>query len=105
MHVWLVAVTILLLENAPGRLSGQVLDPAGAPVVATVHSDRADGAVLATSDTRGRFSIESIPASTALIVVAPGFAPLTLSPADIEAGTARVVLQPATIAEQVTVTA
>jgi outer membrane receptor protein involved in Fe transport len=108
MYVLLLAAAILLQDAAPRRVSGQVLDPAGAPVVATVHRDRADGATVATSDARGRFSIELPPASTVptrLVIVAPGFAPETVSLSGNETGDLRILLQAAMLAEQVTVTA
>jgi outer membrane receptor protein involved in Fe transport len=108
MYVLLIAATILLQDPAPRRVSGQVLDPLGAPVVATVHRDRADGAVVATSDARGRFSIELPAASTGaarFVFVASGYAPELVELSASATNELRVLLHAATMAEQVTVTA
>ena len=87
-----------------------MLDAAGAPVVAEVHQGSPAGPVVATTDARGAFSIDAASVSTGLVVVAPGFAPatITVSPKGSNGGPSsalRVVLEPASIAEQVTVTA
>jgi outer membrane receptor protein involved in Fe transport len=109
MYVLMLAVAMLLQDAAPRRVSGRVLDPAGAPVIAVVHRDRADGPIVATSDARGRFSIELPPASTApavFVFVAPGFAPESVSLAATSTSVETdVLLHAATLAEQVTVTA
>ena len=108
MYVLMLAAAICCRSRTAAGERAASLDPAGAPVAAAVHRDRADGPIVATSDARGRFSIELPPASTApaVFVVAPGFAPESVSArGDVERGEPRVVLQPATLAEQVTVTA
>lgn len=103
---WLMAMAIVLLgSDGPPRLEGVVLDPAGAPVVASVRAERPDGTLLTTSDERGRFSIEQPASSTTLVVVAAGFAPGTIRVDQAPGVPLRVVLQPATLLEQVTVTA
>jgi outer membrane receptor for ferrienterochelin and colicin len=99
--------------QAAAPVTGFVLDAAGAPVVAEVHQGSPTGPVVATTDARGAFSIDAASVSTSLVVVAPGFAPatVTVSPNGRNASSAgrsaalRVVLEPASIAEQVTVTA
>lgn len=99
---------------AVGVIRGVVLDVAGAPVVADIHRDDEKGPVAATSDAGGRFAIDAAARDHAqrFVIVAPGFASASIeaSASAGAAGTAgapplRVVLQPARVSEQVTVTA
>jgi outer membrane receptor for ferrienterochelin and colicin len=103
----LMTATAAAQDSTP--LTGFVLDAAGAPVVAAVHQGSPAGPVVATTDARGAFSIDAASVSTGLVIVAPGFAPATINVNSKGAGAAssafRVVLEPASIAEQVTVTA
>jgi outer membrane receptor protein involved in Fe transport len=99
-------------------IRGVVLDAAGAPVVAEIHRDNASGPVVATSDAGGRFTIpaDAGPAPR-LFVTASGFATATMPTPSASASTSantngtaappvlRIVLQPAGVAERVTVTA
>jgi outer membrane receptor protein involved in Fe transport len=108
--------------SATASIRGVVLDAAGAPVVAQIHRDDATGPVVATSDAGGRFAIAAqMAAASRLIVTAPGFAPATIarpsasaaanasgstSPAAAAAASPlTIILQPAGVAERVTVTA
>lgn len=96
--------------QAAAPVTGFVLDAAGAPVVAVVHQGSPTGPVVATTDARGAFSIDAASVSTNLVVVAPGFAPATINVSSNgssagRSGAVKVVLEPASIAEQVTVTA
>ena len=101
----LMLCVLLALVQGPDRLDVQVVDASGAPVVATVHEGGADGPVAARTDARGRFSVERERATVALTIVAPGFSPVTI-PASADAVLPyRIVLQPASLSEQVTVTA
>jgi outer membrane cobalamin receptor len=110
---------------------GVVLDTSGAPLVADIHENGADGPVAARTDGRGRFAIPRSASAPRLTVTAPGFASyaIELSAASASASTStaasagavsgsasapgagtgtgalRIVLQPASLAEQVTVTA
>jgi iron complex outermembrane recepter protein len=93
-------------------VTGFVIDAAGAPVVAEVHQGSPTGPVVAKTDARGAFSIDPASVSTSLVIVAPGFAPVTIkvpvnghTTANGKSPAIRVVLEPASIAEQVTVTA
>jgi outer membrane receptor protein involved in Fe transport len=101
----LLLALLLGLEEPFPALSGVVVDTSGAPVQASIHEQSPDGRLVAVTDPRGRFSIERV--STALVVLAPGFAPAKLPLAGHSAPRAEltVVLQPASIAERVTVTA
>ena len=93
-------------QVAEGRVTGVVVDASGAPVAATLRSGDETGPVAGRADDRGRFSIERADASTNLVVMAPGFAPVRVPVARTRGAEAlRIVLQPATLAEQVTVTA
>ncbi len=65
--------------QAAAPVTGFVLDAAGAPVVAEVHQGSPTGPVVATTDARGAFSIDAASVSTSLVVVAPGFAPATIT--------------------------
>jgi outer membrane receptor protein involved in Fe transport len=108
--VLLAAMVMVVAAQSSAPLTGFVLDAAGAPVVAKVHQGSPAGPVVATTDARGAFSIDAASVSTNLVVVAPGFAPATITvPAKGSNGgqsaAVRVVLEPASIAEQVTVTA
>jgi outer membrane receptor protein involved in Fe transport len=111
LHTVLLATMVMVAagqDSAP--ITGFVLDAAGAPVVAAVHQGSPAGPVVATTDARGAFSIDAASVSTGLVVVAPGFAPatITVSAKSSNGGRSsalRVVLEPASIAEQVTVTA
>jgi outer membrane cobalamin receptor len=96
----------LIAAAAPVRVAGRVTDPTGAPVSAAIHTDSAEGPVVARSDDRGAFAVEvdPIPAD-GLVVVAPGFAAERLSAATLGRGSVTVVLRPAALAEHVTVTA
>ncbi len=86
------------------RVTGTVTDASGAPIVALVREGSASGPIVGRTDDRGRFSIERSRPSIDLFVVAAGFAP-TRVPADAAGATRTIVLHPASIAEQVTVTA
>ena len=104
MTVLMLCVLFALVQG-PDRLDVQVVDASGAPVVASVHEGGADGPVTARTDARGRFSVERERATVALTIVAPGFSPVTI-PASADAVLPyRIVLQPASLSEQVTVTA
>jgi outer membrane receptor protein involved in Fe transport len=107
--VILVAVACLLAatpreaqaQSAP--LRGLVVDAAGVPVVADIHRDDATGPIVATSDAGGRFTIPAdagLTSTSHLTVTANGYAQAVTTPA----AQMHVVLQPAGIAEQVTVT-
>jgi outer membrane receptor protein involved in Fe transport len=104
--IFLVACVLATVLDPLPTLTGRVVDSSGAPVTAAVHEGGEDGPVAATTDERGRFSIERPLTSTRVTIVAPGFAPVTIP---IEPGTrapdVQVTVQPATLAEQVTVTA
>lgn len=108
LTVLLTAAVIIGAED-PARVTGLVLDAAGAPVLAEVHEGRADGAVLATTNPKGQFSIEAARLSNAkqLVIVAPGFAPAVIDLGAYASPSSglKIVLDPASIAEQVTVTA
>jgi outer membrane receptor protein involved in Fe transport len=115
-HTVLLAAMVMVAA-APAQagqgaapVTGFVIDAAGAPVAAEVHEGSPTGPVVATTDARGAFSIDAASVSTGLVVVAPGFAPATINAGSNGAGNGRrpvlrVVLEPASIAEQVTVTA
>jgi TonB-dependent Receptor Plug Domain len=97
--------------SSTAAIHGVVLDAAGAPVVAEIRRDDATGPVIATSDAGGRFAIPADAAGARLVVTAAGFAAAILpgtmpaSTASASSPTVRIVLQPAGVAEQVTVTA
>ena len=97
----------LIAAAVPVRVTGRVTDPTGAPVVAAIHADSAEGPVVARSDARGTFTVdvEPVPAD-GLVVVAPGFAVERVPAASLgRGGAVSVVLRPAALAEHVTVTA
>lgn len=115
--VLLAAMVMVAAAQAPARgaqsaapVTGFVLDAVGAPVVAEVRSGSSTGPVVATTDARGAFSIDAASVSTSLVIVAPGFSPATITvgpngAAAGRSGALKIVLEPASIAEQVTVTA
>lgn len=97
---------LVLAAPDPARIVGEVVDPSGAPVAAVIHAGDPDGPVAGRTDERGRFSIDRPDPSTDLVIVSPGFAPTRVAAGRVEReAELRVVLQPAGIAEQVTVTA
>jgi outer membrane receptor protein involved in Fe transport len=106
MHAAFLVLS-LLVAAVPVQVTGRVVDPTGAPVVATVHSASADGPVVATSDAKGAFtlSLDPVPAE-GVVVVADGYAPERVA-ADVLSGgrVGPVVLRPAALRETVTVTA
>jgi outer membrane receptor protein involved in Fe transport len=106
LHTILLAATLVMMAEDPARVTGLVLDAAGAPVLAEIHEGSTAGPLVATTDARGQFSIDAARLSTSLVFVAPGFAPATVAiGTDTPAATLRIVLEPASLAEQVTVTA
>jgi len=93
-------------QSSGSTIRGVVLDAGGAPVVAEIRRDAETGPVAATSDSGGRFAIDAAGQARAhrLVVTAAGFAPATVDvPRDV-ARALRIILQPARVAEQVTVT-
>ncbi|MDQ3652851.1 MAG: TonB-dependent receptor [Acidobacteriota bacterium] len=98
--------------GATGRLArveGVVVDQTGAPVVGAQVSQDGDGVPLAVSiaDDDGRFSIDTNAASGTVTVRARGFAPFTRrwNRVEFNSEPLRIVLAPAAVAEDVTVTA
>lgn len=89
---------------------GIVLDSSGAALVADVHENTPDGPVAARTDARGRFAVDHLSNASRLFVTAPGFAPYAIERSSASASSdssapPHIVLQPASLAEQVTVTA
>jgi outer membrane receptor protein involved in Fe transport len=104
MSVVILCLLIAVVQG-PERLDGQVVDASGAPVLASVHEGGPDGPVAATTDAHGRFSIDRERRTTTLTIVAPGFSPTTIPTSNGVGTPVRIVLQPASLSEQVTVTA
>lgn len=93
---------------SPRRVEGRVADQAGAPVAGAEVSFGTGASTLTTkTDDDGRFFFETGGADGALGVRARGFAPFTrqLRASQEVADQLRIVLAPAPVAEEVTVTA
>lgn len=108
--VLFAALTASIVVSAQELVRGVVFDAAGAPVIAEIHAGRAEEPVVGRSDGSGRFAVAPPAGAARLVVTAPGFAPVTIDLPVADAGAARatplrIVLQPASLAEQVTVTA
>src|SRR6185436_51117 len=100
----LIAVLTLLAALAGGTVTGVVKDASGAVVAgASVIARTADGERWAVSGPDGRFTIESASGDVTLVVLAPGFAKQQQTGSDTASVT--VVLEPAGLREDVTVTA
>ncbi|HEX2458760.1 MAG TPA: carboxypeptidase regulatory-like domain-containing protein, partial [Vicinamibacterales bacterium] len=94
---------LAVLVAAPlyaARVAGVVVDASGAPVAGAAV---AAGGVSATSGDDGTFVLDA-PDGAELQVTAAGFAPVSLS-VGADAGSVRVVLQPAPLVDTVVVTA
>jgi outer membrane receptor protein involved in Fe transport len=100
-------------QTAATTIRGVVVDVAGGPVVAEIHQDDQKGSVAATSDAGGRFVLDVSRRDHVrrYVVVAPGYESASIdrstsaSASSPAASPLRIVLRPARIAEQVTVTA
>ncbi len=100
-------VLSLLAALAGGTISGVVKDSSGAAVAgASITAHTAEGDRMAVSGTDGTFSIETPTAGmVTLIVRAQGFAEKTQQASTSDGATATVVLEPAALREDITVTA
>src|SRR5580765_7645370 len=102
-----IAVLSLMAALAGGTISGVVQDQSGAVVPgASITVRSADGERIAVSGTDGRFIVEAPgPGKVTLIVRATGFAEKTQQTESANASTVTVVLEPAALREDITVTA
>ena len=101
----ILAVFSLVAALAGGTVTGVVQDQSGAVVPgASIIARTADGEKWAVSGADGRFTIDSTSGSVTLVVLAPGFAEKEQV---VESGSSSttIVLQPAGLREDVTVTA
>jgi outer membrane receptor protein involved in Fe transport len=93
----------------PTRVAGTVVDSSGAAVAKARVTVAGHGFRLTTTtDDQGRFALENVPASTGQFAIeAPGFTPLTRtwSADDPASSSLRFTLQPASVSQNVTVTA
>jgi outer membrane receptor protein involved in Fe transport len=103
----IIAVLSLLAAIAGGTVSGVVQDSSGAVVPgASITARTAEGDRSAVSGTDGRFSVETAgTGSVTLIVRAQGFAEKTQKAEAAGGSTITVVLEPAVLREDITVTA
>ncbi len=103
----IIAVLSLVAALAGGSITGVVQDASGAVVAGasiTVHTSEGDR--KAVSGTDGRFLVESpAPGTVTIIVRAPGFAEKTQQTETSAASNLTVVLEPAALREDITVTA
>ena len=108
----LACLAVLVLASpgpqSAGPTSGTIVDASGAPVAnATIQITSSGGATAAsaTSGPDGRFTVETPAARSeaAVRITAPGFAAQTVRLPE-DGGALRVILQPAPLAESVTVT-
>src|SRR4029077_9199130 len=104
--LWLAAPSVLVAQApAPRQVSGVVTDQTGATIVgAEVGCDSGCSSAKLTTDDRGGFVVSQLASDSGVVKIsAAGFQARTL---DWRAGThLKVVLLPASAAEQVTVTA
>jgi hypothetical protein len=72
-----LAIPLVIVHSAGGRIEGKVVDPKGAVVVGatiTVTDPETKKTFTAITDQQGRYKIEGLPAQTyTLVVSAPGF--------------------------------
>src|SRR5262245_34695395 len=103
----IIAVLSLLAALAGGSISGVVKDASGAVVPgASIVARTSDGEGVAVSGADGRFIVEAPATGTVVLIVrAPGFAEKQQSAAAAEGASITVVLEPAGLREDVTVTA
>src|SRR5215467_13627553 len=101
----IIAVLSLLAAIAGGSVSGVVKDSSGAVVPgASITARTAEGERIAVSGTDGTFSVETTGTGrVTLIVRAQGFAEKTQQTESGANGPVTVVLEPATLREDVTV--
>jgi outer membrane receptor protein involved in Fe transport len=103
----IIVVLSLVAALAGGTISGVIQDQSGAVVPgASITVRSADGERIAVSGTDGRFIVETPGTGTVtLIVRATGFAEKTQQTESANGSTVTVVLEPAALREDITVTA
>lgn len=101
-----IAVNAQTQNQNQGVVSGTVVDSMGGAIVGAMVTTRSvSGERSATTDTRGAFAIDGIPAGPVTVVVTfDQFAPATMS-VQAPARDLRIALQPQAVSEQVTVRA
>ena len=106
----LLAMPVLIVHSAGGRIEGKVTDPKGAIVVGaqvTVTDPATDRKFTATTDTQGRFKVEGLSAGEYTVTIsAPGFSEArreTVKVADGAATTIDIKLEIAGLEAAVTV--
>ncbi|HMJ25986.1 MAG TPA: carboxypeptidase regulatory-like domain-containing protein, partial [Pyrinomonadaceae bacterium] len=106
----LLAMPVLIVHSAGGRIEGKVTDPKGAIVVGaqvTVTDPATDRKFTATTDTQGRFKVEGLSAGEYTVTIsAPGFSEArreTVKVADGAATTVDIKLEIAGLEAAVTV--
>lgn len=107
-----VAVPLVIVHGAAGRIEGKVTDPKGAIVVGatiTATDPATNKTFTAQTDKQGHYKIEGVPAGTyTLVVTAPGFSEARHDFVKVEEGavlTIDVPLEIAPVEAAVTVTA
>jgi len=107
----LLAIPLVIVHSAGGRIEGKVIDPKGAIVVGatvTVTDPETNKTFTAITDQQGRYKIEGLPAQTyTLVVSAPGFSDARREAVKVEDGAMATVdlkLEVAPIEAAVTVT-
>jgi outer membrane receptor protein involved in Fe transport len=93
-------------QTAMFQLEGRVTDPTGAVIAnATVHLQLRSDAIFAKTDENGRFHLDGVQSGASLLVSAKGFKSTSRKIIAQEAKDITIVLEPESIADQVTVTA
>ena len=108
----LLALPLVIVHGAGGRIEGKVTDPKGAAVagaIVTVTDPVSNQNFRASTDSEGRYKVEGLPAGTYLLVVsAKGFSDARRDEVKVEDGAAATVdlkLEIAPVEAAVTVTA
>src|ERR1700730_4522513 len=90
-----LAMPLVIVHSAGGRIEGRVTDPEGAIVVGatvTVTDPETNKTCTATTDQHGRYKIEGLPAHTyTLVVSAPGFSDARREAVKVEEGVVATV--------------
>lgn len=101
-----LATTAWAAQSSAATLSGIVLDASGAPIPgAAVRVEAGGRSVDLETGMDGRFSVGAVSGEVTVTAAAPGFAPVTLRLTAGETSLLQIVLQPAPLAESITVTA
>jgi hypothetical protein len=91
----LLAIPLVIVHSAGGRIEGKVTDPKGAIVVGatvTVSDPETNKTFTATTDQQGQYKIEGLPAQTyTLVVSAPGFSDARREAVKVEDGAVATV--------------